>query len=612
MHIQKHCSDELLLAHLDGELAPEQELATDTHLKGCWECRTRAAQLEQQIQTVTMALASQSFPGPEQIAKGRQRFLELQQRYESESPLQNNTPPIWQRLRMVAYATPVMLAVLFVLMPSRPAGKGPLPAIAPKPGEVLARVRAPERAWEHTPVHQVFRAEVREILPKPQVRSARFEVWTEPQGGRFAARWQRDGRLRHGVWRSSDGRAYLYRTKLAEIAPSGDRVLDLADISNDGLDLDQIEAQFMDWVRSRQWKPIAFARDMAVFADRGGVILEAFREGPVMRLSASKQDKRMRVEIVIEVDADSYEPRLESVRFESKGRAVELRLARERSEAMSPAEITPALFLPEPSLGSTEVAVVAPKIVPLVPAPEAAVAVAPVENLAVAEIEASYALHRAGACLGEPLELFREGGRVHVRGVVGTAQRRDELLSALGQLRDQLEIDIRTEAEAVSALAPASAAPERRTEVRSMDPPLQRLLNEHYHGDQARIAQLTSKVIASSDRSLTHAWALRRLQAIDADISSLRQQTRWLHEVMVRDHEAAVRESTAETISLIEPLLATRAGRSSSARNAGLFLAVSYSNRLVHGLFAGAVLEADSIDQAVQDLWDALQEITNQ
>ena len=40
---QRHCSDEVLLAHLDGELSRGVEKATRTHLQVCWNCRARLA-----------------------------------------------------------------------------------------------------------------------------------------------------------------------------------------------------------------------------------------------------------------------------------------------------------------------------------------------------------------------------------------------------------------------------------------------------------------------------------------------------------------------------------------------------------------------------------------
>jgi hypothetical protein len=52
-------------------------------------------------------------------------------------------------------------------------------------------------------------------------------------------------------------------------------------------------------------------------------------------------------------------------------------------------------------------------------------------ELITAEIESWYALHRANACLGEALEVIRDRSGVKMRGVVETAERREELLEAL-------------------------------------------------------------------------------------------------------------------------------------------------------------------------------------
>jgi hypothetical protein len=52
-------------------------------------------------------------------------------------------------------------------------------------------------------------------------------------------------------------------------------------------------------------------------------------------------------------------------------------------------------------------------------------------ELITAEIESWFALHRAKACLGEALEVIRDRSGVKIRGVVETAERREELLEAL-------------------------------------------------------------------------------------------------------------------------------------------------------------------------------------
>src|SRR5215471_6394551 len=79
---QKHCSDEVLLAYLDGELSSCVENATKKHLQACWDCRARLTELEEQAQALTRSLAEQVFPGPDRIEAARQKVLARQEQFE--------------------------------------------------------------------------------------------------------------------------------------------------------------------------------------------------------------------------------------------------------------------------------------------------------------------------------------------------------------------------------------------------------------------------------------------------------------------------------------------------------------------------------------------------
>lgn len=50
-----HPVDEVLLAHLDGEMRPTERAALDKHLAGCWACRGRVQELSAQIKTFMQA-----------------------------------------------------------------------------------------------------------------------------------------------------------------------------------------------------------------------------------------------------------------------------------------------------------------------------------------------------------------------------------------------------------------------------------------------------------------------------------------------------------------------------------------------------------------------------
>ncbi|MGH9626804.1 MAG: anti-sigma factor family protein, partial [Bryobacteraceae bacterium] len=66
---EEHCSDETLLAHLDGELPLEEHARVSAHLKSCWRCRASLADLERQALALAKMLEADTFPGRGRIAQ---------------------------------------------------------------------------------------------------------------------------------------------------------------------------------------------------------------------------------------------------------------------------------------------------------------------------------------------------------------------------------------------------------------------------------------------------------------------------------------------------------------------------------------------------------------
>lgn len=624
---QKHFSDEVLLARVDGELPAGQEAVIDQHLQECWECRARLAQLEQQIQMLAAALDRQTFPGSGRAMDARRRFLESRAEFENSfNPPQTSRQflqPVIHWSAFVARAVPrawacaAAVLALFCLWWLRPPATPPVSQAALVPRQLLAAVQAPHREWVHQPVHQVFRIEVKETSPAPRKQTGKLDVWSEPVSGRFAARWSdARGALHRGVWRPENGQTYSYgpamRSGPARV-PDQSSSIALAELARAGVDADRIEEHFMEWIRSRQWKPVAFAADLATFADAAGIVLEAERRGPVVRLVARRSQAGQQVEIAVEVDALSMRPTLQSVRFESDGRAVELLLATEQVQIVPAALLKAAWFRPD--ILEREVAAVVP-----VPAPpeslETPPQALPFSSPSGSEIEALYALHRAGACLGEAVEVVREEGRIRVRGIVSTEARKQELLAVLRELDSTPDLDLKTVDEAVQNSPLQDAESSVRTEVRSPDPPVEQRLRRHLENDRVAMARFSQRAVSLSDTVLSHAWALRRAAELHdkSAASSQRPQVQWLYEVMVRDHQTAIRSAALELRALIGPLLGPenegRAGSPAPAFDS--FSAAERSNRLIHGLFAGAGFASASIDQAIQDLWEALSRISDE
>jgi RNA polymerase sigma factor (sigma-70 family) len=133
-------------------------------------------------------------------------------------------------------------------------------------------------------------------------------------------------------------------------------------------------------------------------------------------------------------------------------------------------------------------------------------------NLEDVEMECRYELHRIGGDIGYPIEIRRDSGTagVHlaVRGVVPSDERRQEIQSALmhpGMVR----FELKTEDE-LARDAPAPGQGGAEIKVSSARSPIEKQLLDYFK-QPADVEQFTRAVLASNEKLMAHAWALRRL-----------------------------------------------------------------------------------------------------
>jgi hypothetical protein len=208
-------------------------------------------------------------------------------------------------------------------------------------------------------------------------------------------------------------------------------------------------------------------------------------------------------------------------------------------------------------------------------------------ELDATEMEAHYALHLAGACLGEPIEIVREApGRLIVRGVARSAARQSELLAALGELQGPpwLHLEIQTVESAIAAsreagqqpatasgtVSPAEGSPAAAyaVHVSSDRLALQDQLERYFtqEGDRSGASKnlnaFTRQAVSQSQTAMDHAWALRRLAERygSAQTEQSLPRSRWLLQVMVREHLAEFTKQARMTRELLQPVLASIAG----------------------------------------------------
>jgi RNA polymerase sigma factor (sigma-70 family) len=191
-------------------------------------------------------------------------------------------------------------------------------------------------------------------------------------------------------------------------------------------------------------------------------------------------------------------------------------------ERHSPATVAPRVFEPEPELtGDTEAArrgdsarlSVSPHV-PIAPSP----AVATPEL----EVEVLRCLSQAGADMGEEISVTRTPeGKLQVRGIVETAERKSEILRSLNSVTDStaISLEIETVAEALKRQpqdklsGPVSVEKIQPTDNAS---PVQLELRRYFAlkgegraDEQAR--RFSDQMIYRSSQAMRHAWALKRL-----------------------------------------------------------------------------------------------------
>jgi hypothetical protein len=72
----KHYSDSQLLGLLDGQCSPYEKARSWFHLRRCWTCRGRMAELESTAQRFALALQEDDYPGRDRVDRAKQEFLD--------------------------------------------------------------------------------------------------------------------------------------------------------------------------------------------------------------------------------------------------------------------------------------------------------------------------------------------------------------------------------------------------------------------------------------------------------------------------------------------------------------------------------------------------------
>jgi hypothetical protein len=554
----KHCTEQELLEHIDGELPRAESASIDRHLLACWRCRTVRAQLEATIHKVASVAESGSLRA-EEVADARRRFLASAREYERDRRQSSS----WRRWTIRSLVpVPLAFAIALAMWLQRTETALELSVAPPHP-----RV---ETALLHSPVaqHQRFR-----VSFLPGGKGSDLEVWTDKAGRRTHLTW------RHLPIEDASGAARdrKRRSILSALTETG----------------------FLAWVTHREAGPIELREIFSEIArtPRAQSRVEHRTDTALLFVSGASAGGGEFV-AMLEIDRQTLQPRSLRLRVHDEGGARELLLTgseqafHRRLPAFVPVRSAGRIKLQDAEAPVRELR--APPRAPLPPERhDSGVA------SAVAEIEARYVLHRLNATTFPTRITSRAGGPVRVEVVVPDEERKQAILSAMAELNRASLIDasIRTVEELVREAEGDLPADTRHATVRPFEIPIQRALETYLAGSGGQATRYANDAVARAQTAHADAYCLTELWTRSEELAGLAlpPNARWLLEVMLRDRVRRLRTYVEEERRTRSPLLVRIAGPDRGEPQPGsLMEGFAEIRSLTQYLFAGSLAPGDS------------------
>lgn len=589
--LDRHFSDERLLAHLDGELSAFWRRLVDRHLRHCWSCRSRQAKIEAQIHSLTKAWDEPEVATPSWSRSARRR---LSASLRLQEPVCSDRPSIaWWPAAAVGVVVCGLLAGLISWR------------FAVHPESLVERAHQFEDRLEAGPYHQRFRVELAEIAPVHVRRVSTLELWSEGPSRRHAVRWTEQGRIRFASY------------SINRPAPNRESPPLMSALANAG-DIDALERAFLHWLESRRWEPVRLSRDSAVFIS-GGARLESRRltgsPAPTIRLTARQRGGVATADFQLDIEEASGRPRMQRFRLSGPGRTFEVSLTAEVIERVQLASLSPTLFAPNPPPPS------------VIPAPPPLNALPPVKSERVArevesleqEVAALFALHEGGFCTNEALTVDNlPTGGLRVAGVVESDERLTELRRLLSGLPNVRIETLSAEAAGIPNPEPSLS---RHSETSPSDPPLLEELVRNMESSMSRrearerSAEFANTVTEEAARLLNEAWELRRLrERFTPDrLGRLSPSSRWLLDRITQEHAAVIRQLAPQLAARLAPFGGDSKTEAVTASYADLFAAIEQLESGIRRGFAGGgnspvslsdITQAAAVADALARTWN--------
>lgn len=580
-----HPSEDELLTYVDGGLTSRKTTDIASHLEQCWSCRAKAERIQQTVlsfvdyfdRVITPNVPAppmgwRSFPGQLERVMRECRRPTVLSRCRASLMWTLSTASRHLRLAMgilIALFT-AFLGLRFYQVSTVSAHRLLQQAIEARNEEIHAVPQAV--------VYQ--KLQVRKKRPGPQRDSmVTWEIWNDTSGDRFGQRVE-----------DATGSRFIYS------APAGATVRKPA-YDEDSMPpllkgLGQIfQTNEMDWrsplsaAAYEAWRKSIQRKSERVIETESGTGEKALG---VITTGAGPFPLNAIVEGELVVRTRDWHPVEQRLRVQEANGIHDYELAEVGFAVVALNTLLPPIFaespqsrdLPHLSLKSAR---------PLHSRLEPGEA-----ELLAAEIEAHYALHEAKACLGETIEVVRDGSqRLIVRGIAETADRKQELLLALQNVRF-VKVEIRTIQEAAhSTSEERSQAVIVETSPSSFskgEPPhnsrpakvaihdyLERYLTQLRPSAvpelkeartvpaivQEEMTQLANECYSSATAALSEAWALRRLAeryghltiGNPAATDGIRLTSRGLLKAMMQDHVRSLNARVENLRSSLGPIL---------------------------------------------------------
>ncbi len=606
---EAHPPPEKLMLSVDGELAPDEAARIESHLAACWVCRARTAKIEATIadfiEYSQTALAPHLAPPPNIWRNFDARLDRLAEEL--------GRPPLLARLgtrlremfavRLTTARLAVAISIVIIAVASFWLSRSPVASAH----ELLQRSMQAEMARINQVAEPVMYRRLRLRRKSAGVEeSVTWESWHSAKNDLFRQRVADKQGLR--FIRASEEPAPALLTELERVFQANH--LDARRPLS--------AASYADWRKTVRLESETVT-EIALQDQSRGLKLTTVVAGP--------HSADAIIEASLVVRRADWHPVAQYLKAQGENEIREYELSEAAYEVMPLAALT---VFAEPA--PTPLPTVTPAAeITRIPASAPSIKPVPAEaELRNAEVAALYALHRLRADLGEQIEILRDpAGQVVVRGLVETADRKEQLIEALGALA-LVTTQIQTVEEAqraalqklsasppptVSAAAPAGAVDSEQASAGNHNPQPQafREALENYFASSGsaapqaigqRITELTNRTLALSEAALARAWALRRLAENPAlkQTEHLSPEAKTRLAAMVESHRTELREEIRSLRGELESCLTFIAGGKTDGREASsvkeadktsdwagaaltVFQSVSRLDRALHGIF---------------------------